>query len=86
MHFVQKLLDDGWIKDAYKNRLRNMLMHSIRADQVLLDLSASSKLRTDWEFLSMLRERGRATATAWLDENFGHVGRKSSVDLVKEFL
>ena len=86
VHFVQKLLDDGWIKDAYKNRLRNMLMHSIRADQVLADLSASSKLRTDWEFLSMLRERGRFTAAAWLEENFRHVGRKSSVDLVKEFL
>ena len=86
VQFVQKLLQDGWIKDAYRSKLRDMLMHSIRADQVLADLSASSKMRTDWDFLSMLRDRGRSTASAWLEDNFKYIGRKSSVDLVEQFL
>ena len=86
VHFVQKLLQDGWIKEAHRGKLRDMLMHSIRADQVLADLSAASKLRTDWDFLTTLRERGRATAGAWLEQNFGRIGRTSSVDLAQEFL
>ena len=34
----------------------------------------------------MLRDRGRAFASAWLEANFEHLGVRSSVDLRKEFL
>jgi len=53
VHFVQKLMDEGWIKD---------------------------------EFLTMLRDRSRACATQWLEDNYEHIGVRSSVDLKKEFL
>ena len=86
VHFVQKLLHDGWIRDAHRAKLRDMLMHSIRADTVLADLSAASKLRTDWGFLCDLRDRGRATAQDWLERHFDALGRRSSVDLAAEFL
>jgi hypothetical protein len=45
-------------------------MHSIRADNAMSDLSVSSKLHSDWEFLQMLRDRGRVYAADWLNENF----------------
>jgi NTE family protein len=86
VHFVQKLMDEGWIKDEYMDRMKYVLIHSIRSDDVLLDLSAHSKFRSDWGFLSMLRDRGRASATEWLSNNFDAIGVRSTVDLKEEFL
>ena len=84
--FVQKLLADGWLKADFKGKLKNVLMHSVRADKALSHLSVPSKFQLDWSFLEDLRERGRATGREWLDENYRHLGRRSSVDLRKEFL
>jgi NTE family protein len=86
VYFVQKLLDDGWIKDEFRNKLKYVLIHSVRADSAMSDLSASSKMSSDWQFLTMLRDRGRALAHEWLEENFDHLGVRSTVDLKKEFL
>lgn len=79
--FVQKLLNDGWIKEEYRDRLRHFHMHSIRTDQELVDLSVASKFNSDWDFLSELKLRGRVMAEHWLDENFRHINHKSTVDL-----
>ncbi len=84
--FVTKLIKDGWIKDEYRAQLRHMLIHSIRADEALNSLGAASKFNTDWRFLTDLRDRGRATATQWLGENFIHLGKRATVDLVSEYL
>jgi NTE family protein len=79
--FVHKLLDDGWVKDEFRDRLRNIHIHSIRSDREVVDLSIASKFNSDWDFLLELKKRGRAVADEWLEENFRHVGRKSSVNL-----
>ncbi len=84
--FVTKLLEDGWIKDEYRSKLRHVLVHSIRADDALNTLGAASKVNCDWRFLTDLRERGRATAEQWLAENFIHLGKRSTVNLVSEYL
>lgn len=79
--FVQKLLDDGWLKDKYRDQLRNIRIHSIRSDEALEDLSVASKYSTDWDFLANLKARGRKIAGDWLEENFRLIGDKSSVDV-----
>lgn len=79
--FVHKLLDDGWLKDEYRDRLRDIRIHSIRSDLALVDYDISSKFRTDWAFLKELRDKGRAIAAAWIDENYEKIGAESSVDL-----
>ncbi len=84
--FVQKMMDEGWIKDEYRNRMKYVLMHSIRADNAMSDLSVTTKFAWQWEFLTMLRDRGRAYAQQWLAENYDHVGVRSSVNIHKEFL
>ena len=86
VHFVQKLLDDGWIKDEYRDRLKYVLIHSVRADNAFSDLSVASKFASEWDFLTMLRDRGRACASEWLARNFSDIGERSTVDLRKEFL
>jgi NTE family protein len=84
--FVQKLLDEGWLKDEYRDQLRYIRIHSLRADKVLGDLSAASKFFSEWDFLTMLRDRGRDYAHEWLEKNFHDVGKRSTVDLRAEFL
>lgn len=84
--FVQKLMEEGWIKDEFMGKLKYVLMHSIRADQALLDLPVNSKFNSDWSFLIQLRDRGRACAATWLEQHFDALGLRSSVDLKHEFL
>ena len=86
VYFVQKLLDDGWIKDEFRDKLKYVLIHSLRADEALSDLSVASKFASDWKFLTTLRDRGRAYAAAWLNQHFDDLGVRSSVSLQKEFL
>jgi len=86
VHFVQKMMDEGWIKDEFMNKLKYVLIHSLRADLALSDLSASTKFSSDWGFLTMLRDRGREHAAIWLNEHFDDVGKRSTVNLATEFL
>jgi len=84
--FVQKLLEDGWLKEEHRDKLKHVLIHSVRADKALADLSVTTKFSVDWEFLLQLRDRGRVAAAEWLDKNFDALGNRQSVDLRAEFL
>ncbi len=81
--FVKKLLEDGWIKDEYRDRLRNIRIHSIRSDAALEKFSVASKLNVERKFIEGLKEGGRAIAEAWLNKNFWRIGETSSVDIRK---
>ena len=84
--FVQKLLEEGWLQDEFADKLKHVLMHSVRADKVLGDLSVPSKFSLDWKFLQQLHGRGITTGREWIAANYAHVGKRSSIDVRKEFL
>lgn len=84
--FASKLVQNDWLKDEYHNKIRDVYVHSIRADDALEDLNVASKFDVSWSFLSMLKDRGRDVADQWLAQNFDAIGQKSSVDLDHEFL
>lgn len=84
--FVQKLLDENWLTDRIRSRYRRLFVHAIRADHQLGDLSIESKYETGWRFLKDLKNRGREAAEMWCAENANHVGKKSTVNIQKEFL
>jgi NTE family protein len=84
--FVKKLLDEDMLKPEFRNKFKNISLHSIRADKALKDLSVASKFLTDWDFLSELRDSGYAAMDEWLGENFESIGKKSTVDMNWEFL
>jgi NTE family protein len=79
--FAQRMHAEGWLKPEFAKRLRNPRMHALLADQALGDLPVSSKLRTDWEFLSDLKERGRREAQAWWERSGSSIGKTSSFDV-----
>ena len=84
--FVQKLMDEGWIKDEYMEKMKYVLIHSVRSEEALAGLTAESKMESSWEFLTDLRDRGRACAEKWLAENFDDINHRSSVDVQNVFL
>ncbi len=85
--FVQRLLDDGMLKEPLINKYRRLTIHAIRGGQVLRDLSLQTKYDTSWTFLTGLRDQGRAEADRWLSTCARHLGTgESSVDLRQEFL
>jgi len=84
--FVKKLIGDDLLKDPQRTRLRDILVHSIRADDALRPYPASTKYDTSWPFLIALRDRGRETAKSWLDDTVDLVGKRSSVNLEADYL
>jgi NTE family protein len=84
--FVTKLIEEDWLKKQHKRELKHLIMHAIRAEDVLSDLSVASKFNTDWNFLLYLRDLGRDEAGKWLKQNFASIGKQSTIDLRAEFL
>ncbi|PJA60568.1 MAG: patatin [Rhodobacterales bacterium CG_4_9_14_3_um_filter_71_31] len=76
--FVDRLICEGKLSAKDYRQVR---VHVIENQAELKPLGASSKMNTEWAFLTKLRDIGRATATRWLDENFAAVGDHSTVDL-----
>lgn len=66
--------------DGEGTRWANMRIHRIASD-IMLDLGYSSKLNAEWAFLTMLRDRGRQAADAFLTAHRDDLGRRSSLDL-----
>jgi NTE family protein len=81
--FVTELIQQRRIEPG---GMKEMLIHSIRSDQTMAALGVSSKYNADWNFLCSLRDKGRTEAGTWLEENYHHIGQRSSVDISKEFL
>jgi NTE family protein len=84
--FVKKLIGKDLLKDPQKARLRDILVHSIRADDALRPYPASTKYDTSWRFLVALRDAGREAAKDWLDAHADAVGKRSTVDLETDYL
>jgi len=84
--FVQKLIDENAVSGSEGDRMKKMHVHMISAEKLVGDLGASSKMNADLRFLTYLKEFGRDSAGKWLDENFAHIGHKSTVDIRARFL
>ena len=81
--FVTKLIDDDQVKS---NALKRILIHAIEADEFMRELSVSSKLNPDWEFLTHLHDVGRESAEQWIGENFDRLNVESSIDIAQHYL
>lgn len=84
--FVNKLIDEEWVKDEYKHKLKKIFVHSVRADEALQGFDVATKMDTEWEFLKYLRDMGRLEADRWLKYNYDAINKRSSVDLQTSFL
>ena len=74
---LRQVVDPGTTEGALWASMR---IHVVR-NPTMLELGYSSKLNAEWAFLSMLRDKGRRAAEAFLAEHSDDLGRRSSVDL-----
>jgi NTE family protein len=58
----------------------SMRIHRV-ASEAMVELGYSSKLNAEWDFLCMLRDEGRRSATAFLADHGQDLGRRPSLDL-----
>lgn len=81
IEFVHRLLKENKLDtDHYAN----ILVHRIEATEQINPLSASSKMNSEWSFLTHLRDIGRESARVFLDQHYDNIGKESSLDLEHE--
>jgi len=78
---MTRAVESEWIHPDHKSKFVRMRLHAIRSDEVMSDLTVSSRLDTSWKFLTRLRDLGREAAQLWLDTQFKHVGIQSTLNL-----
>ena len=86
IEFVKRLIEKDMLRDEFKHMYKDLLVHPVRADDMMKEFSITSKFDTDWDFLLQLRDAGREGMKLWLDKNFDNLGKRQSVDLKTELL
>lgn len=74
---LNKVADPGHGEGALWAKMR---IHRI-ASEAMLDLSATSKMISEWPFLCELRDFGRTAAQSFLDAHADTLGKASTLDL-----
>lgn len=83
---IKELLEDAGRPDScYQRplfrRLDDLRLHKIEAEEALSQFGATSKMQTDWTFLSRLHDIGRTAADDWLKTHREHLGQRSTYPL-----
>ena len=78
--YLSKQIDDGNFTNA-----RRTFVHLIEAEDLIRELSWSSRLNGDWDFLMHLHELGRKRTDSWLAANFDRIGVESTVNLQQKY-
>ncbi len=85
INFVTRLIDRGVLpRGKGRGQYRRINMHRIALDGVFDNLTASSKLDSDYDFFLKLRDGGQRAARAFLHKHFQDIGQRSTVDLAAE--
>lgn len=83
INFVQRLLDDGTMKEGRMSRVN---VHMIADDDLMNDLSVATKLVPNAYIINTLHDAGYKAADAFLTGHFDTIGRDSSIDLREMFI
>ncbi|MCD6734045.1 MAG: patatin-like phospholipase family protein [Burkholderiaceae bacterium] len=83
------LRDEGRPIERYREplfqRVHDLRLHRLDGGAELARLGDSSRMAADPATLARLHRLGASAAHAWLAHNFAHIGRRSTLDLVREF-
>ncbi|HEX7634666.1 MAG TPA: patatin-like phospholipase family protein [Noviherbaspirillum sp.] len=83
---AQREAKRSWLSlGRLERRLRHLNMHVIESQELMSQLGMHSKLNARPSFINGLHEEGRQCAEAWLENNFRHIGIRSSFSLAKLF-
>ena len=82
INFVSRMVHK---KQLSKKEYKELRFHMVSPTEEMQELTASSKLNSDLDFLIFLKKLGRKAAEDWLKQNYSKVGVKSSFDIEKTF-
>ncbi len=83
---AKKEAASGWIAfGRLERRLRQLNMHVLESPELMSQLGMHSKMNAHPSFLKRLHDEGRNSAASWLEQNFKHLGNRSSFRLAKLF-
>ena len=83
--FVTRLIDQGKLpRGMGEGEYRRINVHRISLDETFGELTATSKLDSDFDFFEMLKKGGAQAAKKFLDRHFDDIGVRSTVDLRAE--
>lgn len=85
LNSVNRLIDDGHLPNGFgRGAFRRLNIHRIDLGSLATRLSASSKLKTDYQFFDLLRRAGQRAARKFLDAHFDDLGVRSTIDVEAE--
>jgi NTE family protein len=80
-----RLIDQGRLpRGKGPGQYRRINMHRIALDAVFNDLTASSKLDSDYDFFLKLHDGGAQAAREFLRDHFDDIGQRNTVDIAAE--
>jgi NTE family protein len=83
--FVTRLIDQGRLpRGRGAGEYRRINVHRIALDSAFKELTADSKLDSDFTFFEFLRNGGERAGRDFLDKHFDDLGVRSTVDLAAE--
>ncbi len=82
INFVRRLLEDGKISPG---TMKDVRIHSIMDNELMIQLSAATKLTPNRALLLKLKEAGRRQMDAFLEAHRADLGKRSTVDLREMF-
>jgi NTE family protein len=83
--FATQLIDDGRLPHGTgDNDYRRLKVHRIELGGFGRRLTAASRMKTDYEFFTLLFRAGQRAARRFLDQHFDDIGQRSTLDLATE--
>jgi NTE family protein len=83
--FVTRLIDQRRLPHGMgPGQYRRINVHRIALEDSFEQLTADSKLDSDYHFFELLRDGGRRAAQRFLEQHFDDIGVRSTVDLKEE--
>ena len=83
--FVTRLIDQGKLPHGIgAGQYRRINVHRIALDSTFKELTAQSKLNSDFDFFEMLKKGGARAARDFLNAHFDDIGVRSTIDLRAE--
>lgn len=83
IHFINRLLAEGALSPS---RCKSIHLHRIDSGTAIQQYPASSRASTDPAMIRALFALGAQSATDWLAQHFESLGRRSTVDVRRDYL
>jgi NTE family protein len=83
--FVTRLIDQGRLpRGRQEGEYRRINVHRVALDSAFKQLTADSKLNSDFAFFELLRDGGQRAGKEFLEQHFDDLGLRSTVDIGAE--